>query len=86
MKYTLEQLNEMMERSGGSLDLSGCTSLTELPEGLTVGDSLYLNGCTSLTALPEGLTVCGSLYLRGTTISNPTKYRRLADEDNEQFY
>ncbi len=81
MKYTLEQLNEMMERNGGSLYLGGCTSLTELPEGLTVGGTLYLRGCTSLTELPKGLTVGDSLYLNGTTISNPTKYRRLADGD-----
>lgn len=45
MNYTLEQLKEMMERNGGSLDLSGCTSLQALPEGLTVGGSLDLSGC-----------------------------------------
>ncbi len=38
------------------LDLSNCTRLEELPEGLTVG-SLVLSGCTSLHTLPEGLDV-----------------------------
>ena len=33
----------------GSLNLTGCTSLTALPDGLTVGRSLDLTGCTSLT-------------------------------------
>ena len=48
MNYTLEQLKEMMDRNGGSLYLSG-TSITALPEGLTVGGSLDLEGCTSIT-------------------------------------
>jgi hypothetical protein len=30
---------------GGYLDLQDCTSLTSLPDGLTVGGSLYLTGC-----------------------------------------
>ena len=47
----------------GGLYLRGCTSLTSLPEGLTVGRGLYLGGCTSLTSLPEGLTVGGNLNL-----------------------
>ena len=46
--------NETIE---GSLHLYGCTSLTNLPEGLKVGGSLDLQGCTSLTHLPEGLKV-----------------------------
>lgn len=44
MKLTLKKANEMMNKSGGSLDLSGCTGLTSLPEGLTVGGYLYLCG------------------------------------------
>jgi hypothetical protein len=36
------------------LDLSGCSELSELPEGLAVG-TLVLRGCTSLVGLPEGL-------------------------------
>ena len=40
-KFTLEELNEMMDESGGSLYLRG-TQITALPEGLTVGGSLYL--------------------------------------------
>jgi hypothetical protein len=40
---TLEELNKMMERNGGYLDLSG-TSITAPPDGLSVGGSLYLEG------------------------------------------
>ena len=51
------------EKVGGSLYLSG---LTSIPEGFnpTVGGSLYLRG---LTSIPEGFnsTVGGSLYLSG---------------------
>jgi len=47
MKLTLKKAKEMMERNGGSLDLSG-TNITSLPEGLTVGGWLYLSG-TSIT-------------------------------------
>ncbi len=64
---TLEKLKELMEMNDGSLYLRGCTSLTSLPEGLTVGGSLDLGGCTSLTSLPDGLTVGGWLYLNGCT-------------------
>ena len=66
-KFTLEELNEMMDESGGSLYLRD-TQITALPEGLTVGGSLYLRG-TQITALPEGLTVGGYLDLRGTQIT-----------------
>ena len=44
MTYTLEELQKMMDENGGWLDLRGCTSLTSLPEGLTVGGSLHLEG------------------------------------------
>ena len=57
----------MPEEVTGSLYLSGCTSLTALPDRLTVGGSLYLSGCTSLTTLPENLNVGGLLYLSGCT-------------------
>ncbi|CAM7601313.1 hypothetical protein ESCOCK420M_19630 [Escherichia coli] len=53
---------------GGSLYLSG-TSITALPDNLTVGGSLYLSG-TSITALPDNLTVGGSLYLSPEKITN----------------
>ena len=90
MNYTLEELNKMMKANGGSLDLEGCTGLTQLPEGLTVGGSLYLRGCTGLTQLPEGLTVGGSLYLRGCTgIKNRNDYKKLKNGDyvqNKYFY
>ena len=41
-EYTIEQLQDMMKRSGGSLYLSG-TQITALPDNLTVGGSLYLS-------------------------------------------
>jgi len=47
----------------GSLYLRECTSLTSLPEGLTVGGSLNLRDCTSLTSLPADLKVGGDLWL-----------------------
>ena len=53
--------------SGWWLDLGGCTGLTALPDGLTVGGRLDLSGCTGLTALPAGLTVGGWLGLSGCT-------------------
>ena len=68
MKLTLEQAQEMMERSGGSLYLSG-TGITSLPDNLTVGGYLYLSG-TGITSLPDNLTVGGSLYLSGTGIKD----------------
>lgn len=40
---TLAEVNEIMERNGGFLDLSG-TGITSLPDNLTVGGSLYLLG------------------------------------------
>ena len=64
-KYTLEEMNKMMQENGGYLDLRG-TQITALPEGLTVGGSLDLRG-TQITALPEGLTVGGSLDLENCT-------------------
>ena len=53
MEYTKAELEKMMERNGGSLDLTGCTKLAKLPDNLTVDGSLYLQGCTGLTALPD---------------------------------
>jgi hypothetical protein len=52
---------------GGDLDLSN-TSITTLPDNLTVGGSLDLRG-TRITTLPDNLTVGGSLDLRGTRIT-----------------
>ena len=40
MQYTMKMLKKTMERSGGLLNLSGCTGLTELPDNLTVGGLL----------------------------------------------
>ena len=44
IRYTVEMINKMMERNGGSLDLSGCTGLTALPDNLTVGGWIYRDG------------------------------------------
>ena len=43
MKLTMERAQAMMNKNGGSLNLSG-TQITTLPDNLTVGDSLYLSG------------------------------------------
>ena len=68
MKYTLEELQKIMEDSCGDLDLSG-TPITSLPEGLTVGGWLDISR-TPITSLPKGLTVAGNLYLAGTPITS----------------
>ena len=79
MKLTLEQAQEMMERNGGYLYLSG-TGITALPDNLTVGSYLYLIG-TCITSLPDNLTVGGSLYLSGTGIIDTRKVKKLHDGD-----
>ena len=86
MKLTLEKANEMMNKSGDYLDLRGCTGLTSLPDGLTVGGSLYLRGCTGLTSLPDGLTVGDYLDLSGCTglkqkLEERRKVKKLHDGD-----
>ena len=48
MFLTLGNAKKRMDRYGGYLDLRGCTGLTSLPDGLTVGGSLYLSGCTGI--------------------------------------
>ena len=53
----------------GDLDLSGNTSITALPDGLSVGGYLDLQGCAGITALPDGLSVGGYLDLHGTGIT-----------------
>ena len=57
MQYTLEMLNKIMMRTGGSLYLDGCTGLTALPDNLPVVSLIYLDGCTGLTELPDNLPV-----------------------------
>ena len=52
----------------GSLSLSGCKQLTELPNKLHVGRFLYLND-SSITELPKKLFVGGSLDLNKTNIT-----------------
>jgi len=52
------------------LYLSGCTSLTALPKGLTVSGYLDLTGCTSLTAMPAGIKVVGTIYVDFSFLQN----------------
>ena len=83
MKDLQEIINEFREKTGytltvvdgklyyeGSLDLSGCTGITSLPDNLTVGSWLDLSGCTGITSLPDNLTVGGNLDLRDTGITS----------------
>jgi hypothetical protein len=49
------------------LDLSYST-VTELPEKLTVGDNLYLYDCRDLKSLPDNLYVGGYLHMQRTGI------------------
>ena len=67
-RLTLDKAKQMMEKSGGSLDLRG-TQITSLPDNLTVGGSLDLRG-TQITSLPDNLTVGGWLDLSGTQITS----------------
>ena len=66
MNYTLDELKKRMDEHG-NLDLSN-TSITALPENLTVGGGLDLSG-TQITELPENLTVGCGLDLSGTQIT-----------------
>ena len=66
-KLTLKKAKRMMDEYG-NLDLSG-SSITALPDNLTVGGGLDLFG-TGITALPDNLTVGGWLNLFGTGITS----------------
>lgn len=46
---------------GGWLDLSGCTGLTALPDGLSVA-SLDLSGCTGIAAIPAPAKIVWRVY------------------------
>lgn len=83
---TFDDAKTIMKRNGGYLDLGGCTGLTALPEGLTVGGSLYLGGCTGLTKktyyvkkLHNGDYVPGR-YLYADNILTPVKKRKKIGE------
>ncbi len=71
---TMEDAQKIMDRDGGSLDLSG-TQIAALPDNLTVGGWLDLSG-TQIAALPDNLTVGGSLYLSGTQIADKKTERQ----------
>jgi hypothetical protein len=49
----------------GNLNLTNCTLLKSLPNGLKVGGHLILNGCNGLESLPDDLEVKGYLNLSG---------------------
>ena len=66
-RYTLEKRDNGYYY-GGFLNLR-CTSITSLPDNLTVGGFLDLR-CTSITSLPDNLTIGGSLYLHGISITS----------------
>jgi hypothetical protein len=78
-KYTRVDLSECSQEAldsfgsietlkvNGDLSLRGCSGLTRLPDGSTVGGGLYISGCTGLIKLPDGLTVGGLLNLRNCT-------------------
>ena len=68
MYFTKQELEELMQKDGGGLDLRD-TGITRLPEGLTVGGNLDLR-FTPITTLPEGLSVGGWLNLSGTGITS----------------
>ena len=59
--------NDCCYKCNGNLDLRRCTSLTHLPDNLTVNGYLDLDSCTSLTHLPDHLTVKGYLDLDSCT-------------------
>ena len=45
-----------------NLNLTDCTALTALPDGLAVGGDLYLGGCTALKWLPADMDAKGGIY------------------------
>lgn len=71
MKLTIQKAKEIMEKNHGGLDLSN-TSITSLPENLTVRGDLDLS-YTPITSLPENLTVGNSLFLSNTKITSLPK-------------
>lgn len=61
----------------GSLNMSGCTRISELPAWLTFVAQLNIAGCSSLTTLPEHLTVSQWLDLMDTPITAiPARMKR----------
>ena len=84
-KLTLEQAKEIMEKNGGSLDLSG-TQITALPDNLTVGGSLYLRD-TQITAterrkvktLKNGDYVAGRYLYCDNILTHIFKKRKVGD-------
>ena len=67
MTYTIEELEKMMRKNGGNLNLS-YTQITSLPDNLKVRGSLYLRN-TKITSLPDNLAVGDNLDLYGTPIT-----------------
>ena len=79
MIYTLEELNKMMKKNDGNIDLIG-TPITSLPDNLTVGGSLDLNGTKiknkRVKELKEGDYVPGR-YLYADGILTHIKRKRV---------
>ena len=80
--YTLEELNEMVDRAnenGGSLYLSG---LTSIPEGFnpTVGGSLYLSGLTAkYTQLENGIYVPEKYLYADDTLTHVKRTKKIGE-------
>lgn len=64
MKLPLQEANEIMERSDGSLDLSK-SQYAQLPQGLSVPGDLNLHR-TKISVPPENLSVGRNLDLSRT--------------------
>ena len=67
MKLPLQEANEIMERSDGSLDLSK-SQYAQLPQGLSVPGDLNLHRA-KISILPENLSVGGNPDLQSPTIA-----------------
>lgn len=73
MNYTKQELENIMKKHNGNLDLSD-TDITSLPDNFTVGGWLDLSD-TDITSLPDNLTVGGKLYLTNTAIPYDEKIK-----------
>ena len=68
MTYTIEELEQMMRRHGGDLNLS-YSDVTSLPDNLKVPGYLCLD-FSKITSLPDGLTVGSHLHIEDTPITS----------------
>ena len=84
MKLTLKKAEKLMAENKGYLYLEGCTSITDLPEGLTVGGSLYLRG-TSITE-QKYTQLQNGMYVPGRYIYVDNKLTHVRSERKVQGY